>query len=232
MSFLICLRLRRVDQRSDGSARGCTAGEFCTGNATAGGGTYTSTFDVPLTEDEVRRGFTLNSAVTVDSHPSNATLATCTSVTQVGDCRDLFNVTVALFDAANTVVEKFERQVELDFSGLRTFDFTDTVQENSFSVLTGEFELFGVDAGFHSGFFGPKFSEPSITFTHDQIVEQQILDQIVQNDVIAAAPPVQINLPLLRLTYLHRQQRPLSLLPLPRRLRPSRPSSGDCAYSD
>ena len=56
---------------------------------------------------------------------------------RVGDCRDLFNVTVALFDAANTVVEKFERQVELDFSGLRTFDFTDTVQENSFSVLTG-----------------------------------------------------------------------------------------------
>ena len=53
---------------------GCTAGEFCTGNATAGGGTYTSTFDVPLTEDEVRRGFTLNSAVTVDSHPSNASV--------------------------------------------------------------------------------------------------------------------------------------------------------------
>lgn len=180
---------------SDGSERGCTAGEFCTGNATAGGGTYTSTFDVPLTEDEVRRGFTLNSAVTVDSHPSNATLPTCASVTQVGDCRDLFNVTVALLDVTNTVVEKFERQIELDFGGLRTFDFTDTVQANSFSILTGEFELFGVDAGFHSGFFGPKFSEPSLTFTHNQIVEQQILDQIVQNDIIAAAPPVQINLP-------------------------------------
>ena len=180
---------------SDGSARGCSAGEFCTGNATAGGGTYTSTFDVPLTEDEVRRGFTLNSAVTVDSHPSNATLSTCTSITQGGDCRDIFNLTVALFDVTNTVVEKFERQVELDFSGLRTFDFTDTVQENSFSILTGEFELFGVDAGFHSGFFGPKFSQPSLTFTHEQVVEQQILDQIVQNDVIASAPPVQINVP-------------------------------------
>lgn len=177
------------------STSGCTAGEFCTGNATAGGGTYTSTFDVPLTEDEIRRGFTLNSAVTVDSHPSNATLSTCTSITQGSDCRDIFNVTVALFDVTNTVVEKFERQVELDFSGLRTFDFTDTVQENSFSILTGEFELFGVDAGFHSGFFGPKFSEPSLTFTHEQVVEQQILDQIVQNDVIAAAPPVQIDLP-------------------------------------
>ena len=101
-------------------------------------------------------------------------------------------MTIALFDVANTVVEKFERQVELDFSGLRTFNFTDTVQENSLSILTGQFELFGVDAGFHSGFFGPKFSDPSLTFTYEQVVEQQILDQIVQNDVIAAAPPVQI----------------------------------------
>jgi hypothetical protein len=180
---------------SDGSARGCTAGEFCTGDATAGGGTYASTFDVPLTEAEIRRGFSLDTSVTVDSHPSNANLDTCSSITQSSDCRDIFNVTVALFDVTNTVVQKFERQVELDFGGLRTFNFTDTVQENSFSVLTGGFELFGVDAGFHSpSFFGPKFSEPSITFTYDQIVEQQILNQIAVADqqVAIAPPPVDI----------------------------------------
>jgi hypothetical protein len=180
---------------SDGSARGCTAGEFCTGDATAGGGTYASTFDVPLTEAEIRRGFTLDTSVTVDSHPSNANLATCSSITQSSDCRDIFNVTVALFDVTNTVVQKFERQVELDFGGLRTFNFTDTVQENSFSVLTGGFELFGVDAGFHSpSFFGPKFSEPSVSFTHDRIVEQQILAQIatVDQQVAIAPPPVDI----------------------------------------
>jgi hypothetical protein len=176
---------------SDGSARGCTAGEFCTGDATAGGGTYTSTFDVPLTEAEIRRGFSLDTSVTVDSHPSNANLATCSSITQSSDCRDIFNVTVALFDVTNTVVQKFERQVELDFGGLRTFNFTDTVQENSFSVLTGGFELFGVDAGFHSpSFFGPKFSEPSVSVTHDRIVEQQILAQIATVDQqVAIAPP-------------------------------------------
>ena len=55
---------------------GCTAGQFCTGNAAAGGGTYTSSFSVPLTTAELRQGFTLNSSVTVDSHPSNAVLAT------------------------------------------------------------------------------------------------------------------------------------------------------------
>ena len=179
---------------SAGSARGCSAGEFCTGNATAGGGTYTSTFDVPLTEDEVRRGFTLNSAVTVDSHQSNATLATCASVTQAGDCRDLFTLGITLLDGG-TVAKKFTHEVELDFTGERLFSFSDTMAENNFGILTGSFSLFGIDAGFHSGFFGPKFSDPGLTFTHEQVVEQQILDQIVQNDVIAAAPPVQINLP-------------------------------------
>ena len=92
---------------SSGSSRGCSSGEFCTGNATAGGGTYTSSFDVPLTEAEVRRGFTLDSSVTVDSHPSNAVLATCTSITQGSDCRDIFRLTVSLFDNESTVVEKF-----------------------------------------------------------------------------------------------------------------------------
>ena len=170
---------------------GCTAGEFCTGNATAGGGTYTSSFDVPLTQAEVQRGFTLDSSVTVDSHPSNSVLATCTSITQSSDCRDIFNVTIALFDDTNTVVEKFEREIELDFGGLRTFSFEDTIAENSFSLLTGEFELFGIDAGFHGGFYGPKFSEPSLTFTYQNVVEQQILDQIAHHEVqvAVAAPP-------------------------------------------
>ena len=154
------------------STRGCTAGEFCTGNATSGGGTYTSSFDVPLTATEVRRGFTMNSSITVDSHRSNATLATCTTITQRSDCRDIFRFSLSLFDDSTTVVETFEREVELDFSGLHTFTFEDTVAENSFSVLTGELELFGVDAGFHGGFFGPKFSEPSLTFTHQDVVEQ------------------------------------------------------------
>ena len=170
---------------------GCTSGQFCTGNATAGGGTYTSTFSVPLTEAEVQRGFDLNSSVTVDSHQSNSTLATCVTTTQAGDCRDLFTLGVTLLDG-ESVAKKFTHEVELDFTGERLFSFSDSITANSFGVLTGSFSLFGIDAGFHSGFFGPKFSDPALTFTHEKVVEQQILDQIVQNDVIAAAPPVQI----------------------------------------
>tara|TARA_R110000851_G_scaffold100862_1_gene216668 strand:+ start:719 stop:2017 length:1299 start_codon:yes stop_codon:yes gene_type:complete len=182
---------------------GCSAGQFCTGNASNGGGTYTSSFDVPLTEAEIQRGFTLHQFVDVTSHPSNASLSTCSSITQSGDCRDVFRMTVALFDITNTVVEKFERNVELDFGGTQTFSFAEEVSSNSFTLLTGEFELFGIDAGFHTGAFGPQFSEPGLAFTYQNVVEQQVLDQIVQMDTeivftptppiteIAAAPPAQ-----------------------------------------
>ena len=178
---------------------GCSAGQFCTGNASNGGGTYTSTFDIPLTEAEIQRGFTVTQFVDVTSHPSNATLATCSSITQARDCRDIFSMTVALFDITNTVVEKFEREVELDFGGTQTFTFADEVSPNSFTLLTGEFELFGIDAGFHTGAFGPQFAAPGVTFTHQDVVEQQVLEQIAQLDTqiaftpppteIAAAPP-------------------------------------------
>jgi len=176
------------------STSGCSAGEFCTGNASAGGGTYTSTFDVPLTKAEVQRGFDLNSAVTVNSHVSNSRLATCTSVTQAGDCRDLFTLGVTLLDG-DAVAKKFTHEVELDFTGNRLFSFSNSIAANSFGILTGSFSLFGIDAGFHSGFFGPKFSDPTLSFTYQNIIEQQILDQISvvdQQVAIAPPPPVEI----------------------------------------
>ena len=169
---------------------GCSTGQFCTGNASNGGGTYTSSFDVPLTQAEIQRGFTLNHSVDVNSHPSNATLATCGSITQVGDCRDIFRTTVALFDITNNVVQKFERQIELDFGGTRTFSFSDEIPVNSYTILKGELELFGIDAGFHAGAFGPQFSTPGITFAYQDVVEQQVLEQVAQMDSqIAFTPP-------------------------------------------
>lgn len=161
-----------------------------TGHASAGGGTYTSSFDVPLTEAEVQRGFTLNSALTVSSHSSNSVLATCSSITQASDCRDIFRLTLSLMDLTSTVVEKFEHEIELDYSGLENYSFTDKVGLNSYATLTGEFELYGIDAGYHSGMYGPVFSDPTLKFIYESAVEQQLLDQIAQLAVqIAFAPP-------------------------------------------
>ena len=172
---------------------GSTTSSGGTGHASAGGGTYVSSFDVPLTEGEVREGFTLNSAVTVNSHQSNAVLATCTSLTQASDCRDIFRVELKLFDGTD-LAASFLHEVELDFAGWRDYTFTDTVAANDFGIaLTGELSLFGIDAGFHSGFYGPVFgSNPSLTLAYQTVIEQQILDQIAQaTEIVTAtlAPP-------------------------------------------
>ena len=147
---------------SVGSGQGCQSGKYCTSGTQGGGGTYTSSFDVPLTEKEVQKGFTLNSGITINSHVSNSSLDSCTSVMQSGDCRDIFKLTITLQDGNNTV-ETFTHQEELTWTGLKDFSFTDTVAENSYGVLTGMFALYGIDAGYPTGFFGPQFSDPSLT---------------------------------------------------------------------
>ena len=173
---------------------GCLAGEFCTGNASNGGGTYTSSFDLPLTELEIRRGFTLNSSSLVYAHPSNATVQSCVSITQGPDCRDIFELEISLFDGT-TLQEQFLHEVELDFAGERLFEFTDTVAENNFGPLTGTLSLFGIDAGFFSKFFGPKFSEPALSIDFEKIFEQQITEQIAVTELFVAeisAPPAPV----------------------------------------
>ena len=164
-----------------------------TGDAKSGGGTYTSSGDIPLTKDQVNRGFDINSSFTVKSHSSNAVLASCTSITQTSDCRDIASLTLSLFDD-NYLVEQFKHRIELDFGGLRSFSFTDTVAPNNYGTLTGSYELFGIDAGYHSGMYGPVFTDPSVSFTYQNIIEQQILDQIavVDQQIAIAPPPVDI----------------------------------------
>ena len=163
---------------SFGTGSGCSAGAYCTSGTSGGGGTYTSSFDVPLTEAELRQGFTLNSAITVNSHPSNSMLSTCENITQSRDCRDIFKLSITLLDG-DTAVESFSHQEELDFSGLRNFTFSDVVAANDYGVLTGVYELFGIDAGFPSGFFGPQFSSPSLTIDYQTaLVQEEVLSTI------------------------------------------------------
>jgi hypothetical protein len=165
-----------------------------TGDAKSGGGTYTSSGDIPLTKDQVNRGFDINSSFTVKSHSSNAVLASCTSITQTSDCRDIASLTMSLYDS-NALVKQFKHEVELDFSGLRSYSFTDIVAANTYGVLTGSYALYGIDAGWHhGGMYGPVFIDPSVSFTYQNIIEQQILAQIatVDQQVAIAPPPVDI----------------------------------------
>ena len=159
-----------------GPATGCASGAYCTSGTNGGGGTFTSTFDLPLTRDEVREGFSLTYGATINSHPSNAVLSTCTSLMQSGDCRDVFNLTVTLYDGSS-VAGKFEHEVELNFSGAQHYEYTSTVAANQYGTLTGAYEFYGIDAGYARGFYGPQIADPHLAaiYTPIDLVEQQLL---------------------------------------------------------
>tara|TARA_R110002020_G_scaffold139839_3_gene310949 strand:+ start:4860 stop:6311 length:1452 start_codon:yes stop_codon:yes gene_type:complete len=174
---------------SVGTGSGCGSGQYCTSGTTGGGGTYTSTFDVPLTEAELRQGFTLNSGITINSHSSNSRLPTCANgLLQSGDCRDVFKLTITLKDNG-TAVETFVHQEELNWTGLKDFTYADTVGTNSYGVLTGVFELYGIDAGYPHGYYGPQFSNPSLTIDYQTalVIEETItvINEVIQTDTEA-----------------------------------------------
>ena len=168
---------------SVGQGWGCSSGQYCTSGTNEGGGTYTSTFDVPLTEAELNQGFTLNSGITINSHSSNSRLPTCANgLLQSGDCRDVFKLTIKLKDSG-TVVETFVHQEELTWSGLKDFNYSDTVGTNDYGVLTGMLELYGIDAGYPVGYYGPQFSNPSLTIDYQTALVVEDTTTVI-NDVI------------------------------------------------
>ena len=177
-----------------GTSQGCKSGNFCTAGKQGPGGTYSSTFDLEdnMTLDQINRGFTMDYGMDVDSHVSNSRLASCVNgnTMQAADCRDIVNLTVSLFDGT-ALKHKFEHELELDFTGVRNFSFNQTIPQNTYSSLIGEFDMFGIDAGFGSKFFGPAFSNPSLTTTFDlvTIIETEILDIFNNTDILDQNTP-------------------------------------------
>lgn len=150
-------------------------------------GTYDKDFDLEsqMSISDINAGFDLDYGVTVNSHSSNARLNTCTSITQNSDCRDIFKLTITLFDS-NEQVHLFEHEVELDFSGNRNYSYNQTIQPNDYQSLTGNFELYGVDAGYPKGWYGPQFSEPYLTTTWEvvEIINEEILNLLEHSDIL------------------------------------------------
>ena len=178
---------------SIGTGAGCSSGEYCTAGKQGPGGTYTTTFDLEdaMTIDQINRGFDLDYGMDVDSHQSNTTVPTCNGNTMAAyDCKDMFRLTVSLFDENSALQHKFEHEVELDFSGLQTYSYSQTISENSYTGLTGEFEMFGIDAGFPTGYYGPQFSNPALTATYDLVtlIETEVLDVLQQTDILTDNP--------------------------------------------
>ena len=179
--------IQDMDSFSTSGSTSISGGKYKTGNATAGGGTYTEEFDLQtqMSISEINSGFDLKYGVTVNSHSSNSRLGTCGSLTQNSDCRDIFKLTINLFDS-NVLQQTFEHEVELDFTGNRDYAYSQTIAPNNYYSLTGEMQLYGIDAGYHSGYHGPQFSDPYLT-THWEIthlLNEEILNILEHSDIL------------------------------------------------
>ena len=186
---------------SVGTGSGCPSGEFCTAGTNQQGGTFSATFNLEdsMTIDDINRGFKLDYSVDVKSHPSNSTLPSCTGgVLQSGDCKDIFNLTLSLFSAGNVLEHTFQDEIELDYTGTKNFSFEQNIPRNEFTELKGGFELFGIDAGFPSGFFGPHFSNPNLTATFDIVsfIETEVIDILTNTNIITENPIVSVEVDL------------------------------------
>ena len=142
---------------------------------TTGGGQIVSEYvemAQDLTEAELQAGFTLNYGVSVESHQSNTTVPWCSKTN--GDCNDRFRVTVRLYNAdpngnANSLVHTFNQYETLNYSNTRNYTYTEDIAANNYTELWGQMELWGQDSGYHSGMYGPIFSNPYMTLTYDAI---------------------------------------------------------------
>ena len=178
---------------SVGTGSGCPPGKYCTAGQHGPGGTYSTTIDLEdaMSINQINRGFDLAYGMDVNSHSSNTFVPTCAGDTMASfDCKDIFRLTLSLFDENSALQHKFEHEVELDFSGLRNYSYSQTIPENSYTGLTGNFDLFGIDAGYPYGYYGPQFSNPALTATYDLVtfIETEIINIIQNTDVILDNP--------------------------------------------
>jgi len=159
---------------------------------TLGGGQITSEkFEMApdLTIAEIQSGMTLNYGVDVQSHKSNLTVPLCASTG--GDCKDVFRITTRLYRCADCYgggkFAEYSNTVTLTYNGTQTHSFTQDLSStmltnNSVSEVWGQMELWGVDAGYHTGYYGPTFSNPFMTLTYDAIT---MITETITNIVLS-----------------------------------------------
>ena len=168
----------------------CTSGEACTGHQ---GGTFSTGVDFEdlMTIQEINNGFDVNYGVTVQSHNSNASLPLCSQTN--GDCKDHFTVTLEL-TSGSSVVQTFEDTIVLDFGGTRDYTFSESIGTNTYTDLLGSFSLFGIDAGYHRGMYGPIFSDPYMNVVYDQIemITQQVTNIVTETIQVAVEREIEV----------------------------------------
>ena len=185
-------------------------GEVCFGHAATrgevdGGGTITSDQlslidDGGLSIQELNQGFTIDYGFTAESHLSNSNLPTCSQTN--GDCRDIIDYTLTLSEPGGQIINTYNHYIELDFTGLRDYEYSQTIGENDYSDILTQVSIYGVDAGYTNGYYGAILSDPYLDVHYttvilvDEIID--IIEDVVDSAIIEDFPDIieiEIDLP-------------------------------------
>ena len=152
-----------------GNNYGMTGAEITTGNQSQGGGTRT--YDIDLSNyNDIQK---LDYGSKVYSHISNQTVAACNQTN--GDCRDDFKISVKLYEG-NTLKEQYTHNYTgINWIGSQDFAFNQDVSNINFD--NAELELYGIDRGYNTGYYGVGFSDIFFNVTYNQITE--IINEII-----------------------------------------------------
>ena len=168
-------------------------GEVCTGSSSIRGGynendggriisDEISLINQGLSVEEIQQGFDYQYGSSIESHISNTNVPSCSNTN--GDCKDYFTITVRLSDEAGTVFRTHEHTVEMDYVGVRDYSYNQTLEQNNYLDVSFQMDIWSVDAGYTSGYYGGIISDPFFSVQYQTVeIITDIIDDIV-NDII------------------------------------------------
>jgi len=164
----------------------CENGEACTGYE---GGTFSTKIDFSetMTVDQINAGFDLNYGVTVDSHSSNLSVPLCENTNR--DCKDLVSIKVVLTESGISIPgQDWTHEFVLDYKDQYNYQFSQSIGENNYQQLAAMMSLYGIDAGWTAGMWGPQFLDPYLTLNYTSIEYitneiYTIIENVIDNDI-------------------------------------------------
>ena len=168
-------------------------GEVCTGSSSIRGGYNEndggriisddiSLINQGLSVEEIQQGFDYQYGSSIESHISNTNVPSCSNTN--GDCKDYFTITVRLSDEAGIVFRTHEHTVEMDYVGVRDYSYNQTLEQNNYLDVSFQMDIWSVDAGYTSGYYGGIISDPFFSVQYQTVeIITEIIDDIV-NDII------------------------------------------------
>ena len=163
-------------------------GEVCTGSANqrgsvTGGGDITSDkislLEQGLTIDEIQQGFDYSYGASIESHISNTNVPTCSATNS--DCKDYFTIKLNLFDANGDIFKTHEHTVEMDYVGVQDYSYEQTLNPNFYEDVSFQMNIWSVDAGYTTGYYGGIISDPYLTVQYQTV---ELIADIIEDVVI------------------------------------------------